>query len=253
MKNRPKLQTAIKALLLVGMGLFLYSRLSNGTLFFYINERFAGLTLLAVIGLLLVGISYQFGDDEGHGHSHHGHEHGYDDHDHDHNLTWIGVAIMLAPILMGVLVTPRPLGAAAMANREVGFESRSAMPAAVAAAAEKSSTERNILDWLYAFQRDGEDAFDGETVDVTGFVFKGEDFGTDEFSLTRYIVSCCAADASYVSMVVRGDGAEPLESDEWVRVQGQLEMSTFNGEPRIVVVPTSIESVPIPQQPYLYP
>lgn len=250
MKNRPKLQTAIKALLLVGMGLFLYSRLSNGTLYFYINQRFAGLTLLAVIGLLIVGVSYQFGDPEDHSHHGHGPNH---DHENEHSLSWTGVAILLAPILLGVLVTPRPLGASAMANREVGFESRSAMPAAVAEAAEKSSIERNILDWLYAFQRDGEDAYNGEPVNVTGFVFKSEDFAADEFSLTRYIVSCCAADASYVSMVVRGDGVAPLQSDDWVQVQGQLEMSTFNGEPRIVIIPESIESVPIPPQPYLYP
>ena len=56
-----KTQNAVKALLLIALALFLYTRLANGTLYFYINERFVGFTLIAVFGLLAVGLSYRFG------------------------------------------------------------------------------------------------------------------------------------------------------------------------------------------------
>ncbi|MEZ4584216.1 MAG: hypothetical protein R3A10_21725 [Caldilineaceae bacterium] len=62
--------------------------------------------------------------------------------------------IVALPILLGLLVSPRPLEAAAMAGRRVNVVSgnRSAMPAAVQAAASKASTERTVLDWSQSFQ-----------------------------------------------------------------------------------------------------
>ncbi|MBK8046097.1 MAG: hypothetical protein IPK16_02570 [Anaerolineales bacterium] len=54
-----RFQTAIKALLLLALALFLYTRLAGGTLFFYINQRFVVYTMLAIIGLILVAISYR--------------------------------------------------------------------------------------------------------------------------------------------------------------------------------------------------
>jgi hypothetical protein len=41
------MRDSIKAMGLVGMGLFLYSHFFRGTLLFYINERFVWLTFLA--------------------------------------------------------------------------------------------------------------------------------------------------------------------------------------------------------------
>lgn len=268
MSRKLSVESTAKALLLIGLGLFLFSRIVNGTIYYYINQRFTGLTLLAVFGCMLVGISFLFWQDaddyattfqDNHGcdgppaprnPGHHGHSH----HEHDHALTWGAAFIILVPILLGLFISPRPLGASAMANREVGFESRqSAMPAAVAVAASKTSTERNILDWIYAFQKEGEPSFAGAEADVTGFVFRNEKFAGNEFSLTRYIVSCCVADASYVSIVTRGSAAEKYNNDEWVRVRGYFEMGTFDGSPRIILIPREIVTVPIPNQPYLYP
>ncbi len=57
--NRPKFQNAVKALILLGLALFLYTRLADGTLFFYINQRFMIYTVLAIVGLVLVAISYR--------------------------------------------------------------------------------------------------------------------------------------------------------------------------------------------------
>lgn len=236
------------------MGCFLFSRFSNGTLLYYINERFTSLTLVAVVGLFIVGISYLFGQPHGDHHHHHQHDHGADEHhDHNHDVTWVGIALLLLPVLLGLFVTPRPLGASAMANREVGFESRSVMPAAVAASTEKSSTERNILDWVYAFHQHGEGSFEGEAVDTIGFVYTDDEMVAEEFALTRYVVSCCAADASYVSLVVRSAEPHSFSNDQWVRVQGKIKLLDSKRGLRTVIIPTKVESVSIPIQPYLYP
>lgn len=273
MNMNPRLETALKALLLLGTGYFLFNRITTGTLSFYINERFSTYTVFAVIGLLVVGLSYPLArhkpaegaHDEEHdphasGHfldlPEHAHEHSHD-HRHDHGLTWSGVFIVALPLVLGLLVSPRPLGVAAMAGREVNVVSgtHSAMPAAVQAAAAKASTERNILDWTQAFQLVENPAqhFAGEQADVIGFVYRDERFGADEFFLTRFVVSCCVADAAVVGLVVRAPPGANLEADQWIRVTGAFAPGTFEGAAVPILVADSITPAEIPDHPYLYP
>ncbi len=120
MLHSTKFQNALKALLLIGLGLFLYSRIANGTLYYYIAQRFALYTLIAIVGLMVVGLSYysepkgethephEHDEDEHHQHAHH-HEH-----NHSHALTWGGALVVALPMLLGLLVPPQPLGAAAL-------------------------------------------------------------------------------------------------------------------------------------------
>ena len=278
----PRLETALKALLLLGTAYFLFSRIAGGTLAFYINERFSAYTTLAVAGLLVVALSYpltrrrgaaapeththavhahaqeeahylELGHDHGHSHAHgEGHDHG-----HEHGLTWGGVLIVALPILLGLLVSPRPLGAAAMAGREVNVVSanRSAMPAAVQAAASKASTERTVLDWSQSFQTVADPAahFAGEAADVIGFVYHDDRFGPDEFFLTRFVVSCCVADAAVAGVVVRLPPGATVEADQWLRVTGTFAPGTFDGAPVPVLVADTLAPADIPEQPYLYP
>ena len=50
----PKVQAALKGLLLLGLGIFLLTRITSGTLNFYISQRFDWLTIAAVLGLFIV-------------------------------------------------------------------------------------------------------------------------------------------------------------------------------------------------------
>jgi uncharacterized repeat protein (TIGR03943 family) len=253
---RPRFRTAVKALLLLGLALFFYTRLAGGTLFFYINERFMIYTILAILGLVLVAVSYRprraaaSGEDPG-GHEDHSH-----DHSHDHSLTWGGVALIALPIVLGLLVPPQPLGAAALSNREVNVTLQgSALPSAVRAAAQKSSTDKNVLDWGHTFAAspDPVGEFAGEQARVTGFVFRDERFAADQFMVTRFVVSCCVADANVAGMVVRWPDAAALPADQWVEVSGALAPGSLDGETLPVLQARSVTPVDVPQQPYLYP
>ena len=73
----PRVQIALKGLLLFGLGIFLLTRITSGALNFYISQRFGWLTMAAVLGLFLVGGSYRYlFRDAGHTHA------GEDDQDH---------------------------------------------------------------------------------------------------------------------------------------------------------------------------
>jgi uncharacterized repeat protein (TIGR03943 family) len=87
----------------------------------------------------------------------------------------------------------------------------------------------------------------GSTVTFDGLVARREGQAADEFMLTRFLVSCCVADA--LSVQVRVVGAPPgsFAEDDWVRVSG-----TFYPVGQEVVVDASkITPIPQPDDPYL--
>lgn len=247
MLQNPRIANPIKALLLIALGLFLYTRIANGSLYFYINQRFVGLTLMAVLGLLIVGLSYQFG---GAGERAQGDQ----AHSHHHGLTWGGLILLAMPVILGVFVPPQPLGASALSNREMtAARDTSRMPAAVRNAREKSDVEKNILDWMYEFDAAQPASIVGKEADVVGFVFHDEQLAEDEFFLARYVVSCCVADASYVGVVVQWPGSQDLAENQWVRVQGQFDVDQDGEIPRPLLIANDLQPADMPSQPYLYP
>ncbi len=89
----------------------------------------------------------------------------------------------------------------------------------------------------------------GSEVDFTGFVTREPGMPADEFVLTRFLISCCVADA--LSVEVRVVGAPPgeLEKDQWVRVSGKI----YPLSDEVIVDADAIESVKRPEKPYLTP
>lgn len=254
--------SAGKALLLIAMGLFLYSRIANATIYFYINERFIVYTFAAALVLVLVGMSYPLrtkqaghatnGVDQQcdhHGH-HHGHEHG---HEHRHTLSWIAVLVLALPIVLGMLVSPKPLGVAALENRELDVTG-SELPRAVRPVHDAVASERNLLEWWQAFQASpNAGSLVGQDAEVTGFVYHDERFGEGHFVVTRYVVSCCVADATVVGMVVRWPDAEALQDDQWVSVRGKIAEAAEKEQDLPILAAEAVDLVAAPQQPYLYP
>ncbi|MDP9068652.1 MAG: TIGR03943 family protein [Actinomycetota bacterium] len=89
----------------------------------------------------------------------------------------------------------------------------------------------------------------GSDVDFTGFVTRDPGAAADEFTLTRFLISCCVADA--LSVEVRVVGAPPgeFEKDQWVRVTGKI----YPLGDEVIVDARSVEAVERPEKPYLNP
>lgn len=86
-------------------------------------------------------------------------------------------------------------------------------------------------------------------MDFTGFVTKDPGAPADEFLLTRFLVSCCVADAPSVNVRVVGAPPGRFKADDWVRVSGK-----FYPLGRDVIVDASdIVAVERPKRPYLSP
>jgi len=268
-----RFQNTIKALLLIALGLFLYSRLMNGTLFYYINERFMGFTILAIVGLLIVGLSYRYSNpnanqdanehehDHDHDHDHEsGHRHNHAGHAHSHALSWRGVLLVALPVALGILTPPQPLGVAALSTRDMDLQLQSTSPSVTSPSAivrprEKDAVDKNILDWWRDFRTlpNANQALPGQEVKVIGFVYKEKRYGDDTFMLIRFTVSCCVADASVVGLLVQSPESQGLEDDTWVEVTGSFVTSTLDNWKMPIVAARQITPVAVPNQPYLYP
>jgi uncharacterized repeat protein (TIGR03943 family) len=247
-----RLEHALKGLLLIGMALFLTHRFVSGTLLYYINRRFVWLTWVAAILLTLMAYAYQRKQPVAPAHNESDEPHHLHNHQHHSGGAWIPLVIVAIPLLLGVLVSPQPLGAQAVSRREVNLDGVGLGGGEQAMAQE--TNKRNILDWLRAFSA-AEDPISlaGQEAQVIGFVYHDNTLARDQFMVSRFVVSCCVADATVLGLIVSWPDSHQLPADTWVEVTGHFAFDPDKAEP----IPTLIADVVIPTappiQPYLYP
>lgn len=265
----------IQALVLGATGLFLLQKIWSGTLYFYINDRFLVLVLLAAVGFLVLAqvlIADLFPrnsrnggligtlDDSDDGHLHTTHEHlpsHVHTQDSDHSpgvkrFPWALLVVAL-PVLLGILIPTRPLDASAVANK--GLRISSPVPSEDATylfLLDVPPANRTILDWLQIYGGAQDPAsFTGESVDVIGFVYRDPRLPDGQFMISRFTLTCCVADAFAIGMVVESSDASSYPENTWVRVQGTLGLSTIESQMAPRIQASKIQVVSEPAQPYL--
>lgn len=263
------MEKLLKPFILIALGMFLYTRITDGTILFYIHRRFVILTLLSAVAMLVVAASYYYQPAHNHNHNH--------EHEHEHNASWWGLLIVVLPIVTGLIVPPQPLGAAAMGNREVNLGDGNALLLSVtgngSAQFPANRTDRlqwqvppmhseneepkggmdNPLDWMDVLPKMfSPDALEGQSVQLTGFIYRDDRFPDDSFVVGRFIVSCCVADASALGIVVQWPKANMVPIDQWVTVNGRFQTDEFLGQTLPILVADLVEPTDIPDLPYFY-
>jgi putative membrane protein len=242
-----------QALILGGLGIFLFVKVMDGRILLYINRRFVILVLLAALALILLG---QFilrerpplQEEESVDPNHPGAE--------DRHSSRAGWALWLLalPLLIGLLVPERPLGASVLARRGINTASSYTIQGSAAGALEIPSTQRSVLDWIRVVsEEENPAAIDGQPADVTGFVYHDNRLGKEQFLVGRFSIACCVADATALGMVVDWPEAAALPDNQWVRVRGPVHLIQLDGKTLPAIAGESVEPVPEPEQPYLFP
>jgi uncharacterized repeat protein (TIGR03943 family) len=161
---------------------------------------------------------------------------------------------MLVPLAIGVLIPAKPLDASAVSAK--GLTTSSALISADSSSRllETDSEQRNILDWvkLFYFEKDLA-PFIGQPASVIGFVYHDESLTNGQFIVSRFILSCCAADGYAVGVIVEPPAGITFEQDTWVQVSGSMGVITYYGTPSPLIRADQVEVVAQPEQPYLYP
>ncbi len=91
----------------------------------------------------------------------------------------------------------------------------------------------------------------GEPVSFIGFVTRFDDTPADEFLLTRYVVSCCVADATIAQVRVVNVTPGAFAEDEWVQVTGTI--FPLGREVIVSAAADGVVGVSRPARPYLSP
>ncbi len=161
--------------------------------------------------------------------------------------TWI-LGAMVLPVVLVAALPPATLGSFS-AGKRAGFTG-----AGLATPLGDIGTGRLTLIDVAAAQttKPGEVALGkraGERVDFVGFVTRYADTPADEFLLTRYIVTCCVADATIAQVRVVNVPPGAFAANQWVDVQGTI----FPLGREVIVSASSVTDVARPSRPYLTP
>ncbi|MGF1505223.1 MAG: TIGR03943 family protein [Anaerolineae bacterium] len=253
MKIRQSLAERLKALIMILLAIFLMQRLVSGSLFYYINQRYMWLAIVAIVLLIILAGSYNLVKS------------GADEDEGEMYLTLSGFAeqrarsqtrittllLVALPFILGAIVPAQPLGSAAIDNRGISTS--------LAARSNSNTTlasvpgERNILDWVRAMNTNPDPAsLEGQEADLVGFVYRDIRFEDDQFMVARFTLTCCVADATAIGVVVNTPMAADFPTDSWVQVTGTFAAGTLDGQEMPVLIAEEIVPIEQPEQPYLF-
>ena len=180
------------------------------------------------------------------------------DHDHDHGHGPAVAWLLVLPLLALLLIAPPPLGAFAAARAGAGNltttrTSYPPLPDPVDGAVELTFSE-----YVFRALYDEDRSLQGQRIRLVGFVTEDPDAqpGSGGYLLTRFRLSCCAADGMPVSVAVTAD-PQPRAVETWLEVEGTWEPRP-EAEPGVpstlppVMVASSVDTVAQPDQPYEY-
>lgn len=234
----------LRAWIPIGFGVYFAYNIMTGNLSNYINVRFIWLSYTATFLFFLIGFAalYRLVKQNNalnlYGLS------------NAHNITWTVLGVALVPLFFGFLIPPQPLSVEAVNG---GISTRAVLGTNELAFV-VSPEDRNVLDWLRMFGSSADyTEFNGQPVDVIGFIYREPDFEDNQLMVARFTVSCCVADASALGLPIQFADASNFVDGEWVRVVGEMQLNTFVDDELPVVIADSIEIVPQPEHPYLYP
>ncbi|NLX58970.1 MAG: TIGR03943 family protein [Phycisphaerae bacterium] len=162
------------------------------------------------------------------------------------------LGLVLMPLMVGVLVPSRGLNALAALRRGGASDPQDILDTFRAERRKfvemegqyKKLTLLEVLDHVYAH---------GDTpVSTLGFVTAVDRTRGDLFQVTRFKMTCCAADAVPISLHVRWADASRLQRDTWVRVHGTARRETLDGRRTVVITAEGpVQEIAAPASPYM--
>jgi uncharacterized repeat protein (TIGR03943 family) len=237
-----------QAFLMAALGFFLLERFWAGRLTIYINRRFVWLVLAAAFGLMALALTTfnhrppKWIEEDGL----------LSPEMAPKNAKW-RLVIFIIPLLLGVLIPDTPLGASVAENRGVSAVAPLSAGGETPETLTLDPADRTLLEWLWAFDAaEDPETLIGEPVNVEGFIFINAALPENYLMVGRFVVTCCVADATAIGIAVLPPDDMDVPNG-WVRVQGEVTVTTFNGEEALLILPDEITPAEEPNQPYLYP
>ena len=235
----------LQAFILLALVVFIGFKLISGTLSLYINMQYMPLTVFGIIMLaIMTFVILRHSESD---------EHEHHNSSHQHDISPSALIILIVPLLIGILIPVHPLDAAAASTRGMNI-SAPLVGSSQTREFQSAADTRNILDWIVIFNSTNDlSPYVGQMARVTGFVYHDPRLPANQFIVSRFVITCCTADASAIGMIVNWNQSAGLTESSWVEVKGPVQASKLGGQPIPLIEASHVQSTPQPDQPYLYP
>ncbi|MDK2982038.1 MAG: putative rane protein [Chloroflexota bacterium] len=162
--------------------------------------------------------------------------------------------ILSLPLLIGLVAPEQPLSSASLSSRGISLNAPVTISQQTNQGLDVQEDDRTILDWVKLFNYESDPSvYIGQDVNVTGFVYHDPRLPQGKFMVSRFIITCCVADAFAIGMPVDWPQDSNFNENTWIQVQGTLDVMQIGSQSVPMVHAASIETIPAPEQPYLYP
>lgn len=112
--------------------------------------------------------------------------------------------------------------------------------------------KRSIIDWVRTLNVYPEpDAYIGQKVKVQGFVVHPEELNDSYFLISRFVITCCAADVYPVGIPVKlTTSRSQYKPDSWLEVEGRMTTELLQNNRKLTILPEKLTPIPEPANPY---
>jgi len=165
-----------------------------------------------------------------------------------------GSALMLVVAVLGLGFTPQPFASQTALDRGVTDTLTLTRSQPQSFRSKSRPEERTLTEWVRTLNVYPEpDAYKDQKAKIEGFVIHVKDQPDDVLTLSRFVITCCAADAYPIGIPVKLKGSRSAYApDQWLRVEGKMATQTLSGKRQLVVMATDLTKIPKPDAPYEY-
>ncbi|MEE3719368.1 TIGR03943 family protein [Tumidithrix elongata RA019] len=161
-------------------------------------------------------------------------------------------SLLITTALLGLLISPRPFASEKAIHRGVTDGINAIRSAPESFRSSNRPEDRTLVEWVRTLNVKPEpDAYTGQKVKVKGFVVYAKDLPDDVFLITRFVITCCAADVYPVSLPVKvSQSRTSYPADKWFEIEGQMTTETLANRRQLLIQASKLTPIPEPQNPY---
>ncbi|MEO1591840.1 MAG: TIGR03943 family protein [Cyanobacteria bacterium J06632_22] len=162
--------------------------------------------------------------------------------------------VLLTVAVFGLIYTPRAFASETAIQRGIADTLTLTRSQPQRFVRQTSPDERTIIDWVRTLNVYPEpDAYTDQPIKVQGFVIHPENWPDDYLMISRFVLTCCAADAYPVGLPVKlAVSRQAYLVDGWLEITGKAATDTLDGLRQLIIIPDELEPIPEPRNPYEY-
>ena len=167
--------------------------------------------------------------------------------------TGVTTMLLLGTAIAGLIITPKLFTSHLAVQRGVSSEAVTVTRSKTQAFRTTVKPEsKTLVDWVRTLNNYPEpDAYLGQKANINGFVFYPKDLPPNYLMLSRFVITCCAADAYPVALPIKITGTrQAYPQDSWFQVKGKAIVETLSGNRKFVIEANEIKPISTPKNPY---